>query len=421
MHLPLLAAALSLALSLGVPAQPAAEASREPQVHWQRSLDDALALCRATGRPLFLAVNTDAESASERVVAEVYRDPRFVEASRAFVCVIASPFRHTPRDHDGRGRRVVDPRFGAVTSGEATALEPLVFERFLGGERIAPRHALVVDPDGAARKRFDLFQLYDFELLVAALQEAAAEFGGPLEPEPALSLALAAEPEERAASWAALAAARSNRNRDALERAVASARGDTLHEALDAIATHGDAGSLDALRVVLARAALEGRELRAHLVATARALGLGGPLAFALWEQLLRLDVRAGEPGLGREALLLPMLGELHADLAATAPTPALPAPEVSAASLRSFLLSYLALGALGPGLEQEGARAALAHVLAADELRATQTALAAEGGPFDGASLLRHAAAQRPAPREPAPPDVLRGEDELARELERP
>jgi hypothetical protein len=180
MHLTLLAPAFLLALCLGAPAQSTGDVRPEQQVHWQRTLDDALALCRATGRPLFVAVNTDAESASERIVEEVYRDPRFVEATRAFVCLIASPLRHTPRDHDGRGLRVVDPRFGSVTSGEAVALEPLVFERFLGGQRIAPRHALVVDPEGAAQKRFDLFQLYDFGVLVDALEAAAAEFGGPL-------------------------------------------------------------------------------------------------------------------------------------------------------------------------------------------------------------------------------------------------
>lgn len=237
MHRILLGAALLLAFPMGAAAQGPAEASAPAQVQWQRSLDDALALCRATGRPLFVAVNTDAESASERIVEEVYRDPRFVEASRAFVCVIASPYRHTPRDHDGRGRRIVDPRFGAVTSGEAVALEPQVFERFLGGERIAPRHALVLDPEGAAQKRFDLFRLYDFGIVVDALEEAAAEFGGAIELEPPLALPFADAPDERATAWARLAGARSNRNRDVLERACASARGDALHEALEAIAS----------------------------------------------------------------------------------------------------------------------------------------------------------------------------------------
>jgi hypothetical protein len=420
MRVELLCAGLLLATPAGGVAGQIGAADDARQVHWQRSLDDALALCRASGRPLFIAVNTDAESASERIVEEVYRDERFVAASRAFVCVIASPYRHTPRDHDGRGLRVLDPRFGAVTSGEAVALEPAVFERFLGGQRIAPRHALVVDPGGRVEKRFDLYQLYDFEVLVRALEEAAAEFGGAIELEPALRFDPAAPGETRAAQWAALAAARDNANRSALEQALLRTRGASLDEALAAIATAGDAGSLDALRVVLARAATEGELLRGRLRDSARALGLGGPLAFALWEQLLRQDARAFEPGLAREALLLPLLGELHADLAAAAPSTALPDPARSARTLRSWLLSTLALGQAGPGLEQEGARTALAHVLDDEELRAALMALAAEGGAFDGASLLRYAARTPPAPRPQAPAEPLRGEDELAAELAR-
>src|SRR5262245_37315595 len=72
----------------------------ERQIHWQRSLDDALAISAAEGRPIFVAVNADGESASERIVRELYRDPRFVSLTRRFVCVVASPFRHSPRDFD---------------------------------------------------------------------------------------------------------------------------------------------------------------------------------------------------------------------------------------------------------------------------------------------------------------------------------
>ena len=133
---------LALALAFGH------AAGGDRQILWQRSLDDALAIAKVENRPLLVAVNMDGESACERIVRERYRDPAFVAATRRFVCVIASAFRHAPRDHDDEGRRIPCPRLGQVTCGEHIALEPILFDRYLGGERIAPRHALIL-PDGA--------------------------------------------------------------------------------------------------------------------------------------------------------------------------------------------------------------------------------------------------------------------------------
>lgn len=47
------------------------------------------------------------------------------------MCVIASVYRHTPRDHDERGQRIPCPRFGSVTCGEHIAIEPLLFDKFM--------------------------------------------------------------------------------------------------------------------------------------------------------------------------------------------------------------------------------------------------------------------------------------------------
>lgn len=413
---------LGLLILAVVPGTGAAQAAPEQappqdanQIHWQRSLEDALALQRASGRPILVAVNTDAESASERIVRELYREPGFVAKTRSFVCVLASPLRHTPRDHDGLGRRVVDPRFGEVTSAEAQALEPAVFERWLGGERIAPRHALVL-ADGTLV--FDLFQLWDLSELDRRLDQAVQEQGGPVELEPPLPEKLSPRAEERVEQWRELVGGRSNRTRTRLEDLLASASSSMLVEALDALAAHGDAGSLDALRIVLARSALEGELFQARLAETARKLGLGGPLAFALWEQLLRVDERPLEPGLGRQALLLPLAGELCADLAGMAPSIWTPDPSLSAKGLRSLLLSYLATGASGPGLEREMAARGLTHAIGASEVARVEAALAAAGGSFDLPSLFRFAAASEPAALPSPPAQAQRDEEALAAEL---
>lgn len=160
-----------------------APAEPERQIHWQRSLEDAQCQVARDGRPLLVVINADGESASERIVSERYRDPRFVALTRSFHCVVGSYFRHTPRDHDSQGRRIECPRLGEVTCGEHIALEPVLHDLYLLGERIvvddgvvqriSPRHALVL-ADGS--KEFDLFLLFDFRTLDERLAQAAARW-----------------------------------------------------------------------------------------------------------------------------------------------------------------------------------------------------------------------------------------------------
>lgn len=417
-------AAVAAFAACATPAEPptgAADPARAPdprptQIDWQRSLEDALALQAATGRSILVAVNTDAESASERIVREIYRDPSFVARTREFICLIASPFRHTPRDHDGDGRRVLDPRLGAVTSGEAVALEPQVFERFLGGERIAPRHALV-RPDGS--KAFDLFQLYDFWEIDRALAEASegARCEGPLE-------LLALEPNGEP-SWSTFAAARSNLARTHFEEHLAVLDASELPEVLAAIARHGDAGSLEALRVVLASDASREPALHGEIARTARALGLGGPLAFVLWAQLLEVDepglagrLREGESVLGGEAVLLPLLGELGRDLAGMEPGGLVADPETSTRGLRSFLMSHWVLG---DGVERELARRGLETLMGAEEFARLEQATAEPARGFSALALLRDAARDLEfTPPPPGPVEEPADLEALAAELER-
>ena len=238
------------------PARRAEDLSR--QILWQRSLDDALALCKATGRPLFVALNMDGESASERIPRENYRDPKFVALTRSFVCVVGSVFRHNLRDHDEQGRRIPCPRLGAVTCGEHIALEPQLFDQYLGGERIAPRHALIL-PDGT--KRFDEFLLYDLRDLDTILRDAQPKG----DPAP-----LGPDGLDR------------NIPRLAFEDALAAA----AHPDLARLRREGDAGSLDALLRLSVRP-----ELGLELAETARALNLGPAYAAFLKERQLPGDL----------------------------------------------------------------------------------------------------------------------------------
>lgn len=146
---------------------PAPDASRRPCMPWQRSLEDALALSKASGKPLLVCVNIDGEPASDQLAFGRYRDPAFAELARGFVPVLASPDRHRPRDRDGANRRLPDPRFGRLIEDEHIGIEPTLYERWFDGRRVAPRH-VGVSPGGEVL--FDLFLLQDLRAIDEALR-----------------------------------------------------------------------------------------------------------------------------------------------------------------------------------------------------------------------------------------------------------
>ena len=129
------------------PAPTAEDWARPCLIRWQRTWEDALAVSRATGRALLVCVNMDGEIASEHYAGIRYREPEITKFWKPYINVIASVYRHTPRDHDERGQRVLCPRFGSVTCGEHIAIEPGLFEQYFEGQRVAPRH-IGVELDG---------------------------------------------------------------------------------------------------------------------------------------------------------------------------------------------------------------------------------------------------------------------------------
>ncbi|MFY9343520.1 MAG: hypothetical protein WAT39_13575 [Planctomycetota bacterium] len=149
------AALLLSTLLPGAPQDPPAPAATSsPHVEWQRTLADALAVQQATGLPLLIAVNMDGEVFNERFARQTYRDPTFIESTRGYVCVVASPDRHNENDYDALGNRIECPRFPGCTCAEHIAIEPEVFRRWFNGTRNAPRH---VGVSPAGKVLFDRF------------------------------------------------------------------------------------------------------------------------------------------------------------------------------------------------------------------------------------------------------------------------
>lgn len=354
------------------------------QIHWQRSLEDALLLVRETQRPLLVAINADGESGSERIVRERYRAPQFVASTRPFVCVVGSVFRHNPRDYDASGARLPCPRLGEVTCGEHIALEPLLHERFLLGERIelegelveriSPRHALVL-PD--ATKAWDFTLLFDLGTLDSALLDA----GRGLEP---LDAATFRDPAFDVRLRARL------RNEQSFVELVAR-----QHQQLSQHApTLAVDGLADALRRDLARVdfgahatgALGEDELATRLFDLA---ATAGELAQTAWA--LR-DACADPSAPERAAELLPALAVLAWD----------------DIGQRTFLESYGVLA------DRDLARAARAAIARADRRAGTLEAL---GEPFD---VLEVAAARAVEGVEPVRTEKPKAELPPVEELER-
>jgi len=381
----LVLAALAL-LSAPIPRVQEPAIAPERQVHWQHTLDDALALARAEHRQLLIAINADGESASEAIVRERYRDPQWVAATRPFVCVIGSVFRHTPRDYDADGRRIPCPRFGDVTCGEHIAMEPLVYEAYLKGARIdlfgeevgriSPRHALV-DPDG--EKQFDLFLLFDLRELDRTIAAAGAGLQ-PREPWTIEDLAgWGPSPDQPALR--ALAGERDGAARTFFERWLAGADEAGRWNASTAILHAGGRGSLGALRVLLARAA--GGPLVERLGYVARVLGLGPGFADAVRARFGDLDGLEVELATGAAADQAPWIR-------------ALARVDPKSRATRDLALTFLVFGS-------PAERAAAAAHAANLELGGVPDAVDGAGGLFDLEAFLAETRASPATPEAPA------------------
>lgn len=377
-------------------AQAPAPGAVEPQIHWQRSVEDAIALAAREKRPILVAINVDGESGSDRIVREEYRDPRFVAATRSFVCLIASVSRHNPRDFDDRGQRIPCPRLGEITCGEHIALEPLVFDRWLGGERISPRHALIL-PDGT--KAFDVSLVFDIGEMDARVQDAARAAPPPVAP--TIVGDVRGSATERRTLWREAARARTARGR---ARCEVLAGGQTTEqgalEILDAVAEMGNEGSLGVLRVLAANLAVATPRVRARVADVAATLEIGPALARAAHQRFTQANPCPGAIGLGEDREWLPWTSRFEPRVPAT----------------RAYLL---ARSVVGLEADRRAAEQALAPLLQAADVSRVAAAVEAEGGGLRLQDLLVFAHdVGRALPRGENPPEPALDPAEIDRKL---
>ena len=156
-----------------------AEGWAEPcLIRWQRTFDDAVSVARAQNRPILVAVNMDGEIASEHFAGVKYRDPVTAELMSRYACVIASVYRHTPRDYDEAGARVECPRFGTVTCGEHIQAERELYDVYFDGRRVAPRH-IVLDLEGT--ETYDVYYAWNTDTVLTTFVKGVEGWPEPLE------------------------------------------------------------------------------------------------------------------------------------------------------------------------------------------------------------------------------------------------
>ncbi|MEZ6016054.1 MAG: hypothetical protein R3F49_13120 [Planctomycetota bacterium] len=142
-------------------------------VKWQRTFDDALAAAKERNAPIMVAVNMDGEIASEHFAGVRYRDAETAALMNRYVCVIASVYRHTPRDYDENGQRVPCPRFGTVTCGEHIEAERELYDKYFDGKRISPRHIML---DLAGAEQYDVYFSWDTATVFTAFRKGVEEW-----------------------------------------------------------------------------------------------------------------------------------------------------------------------------------------------------------------------------------------------------
>ena len=215
---------------------PTADDWKKPvQITFQRTWEDALALSQEQKRPILVCVNMDGEIASEHYAGVRYRMPEIAKLYEPYVCVIASVYRHNPRDYDDEGRRIPCPRFGCVTCGEHIAIEPMLYEKYMDGRRIAPRH-IMVELDG--KEMYDVFYAWDTDSVFERIKKGIAD------------RTIQAEPIVRGdKSILERVKSRDVRDREAVEQAFAGGEPQLKDSLLKVAATMGGDAPVDLLRM----------------------------------------------------------------------------------------------------------------------------------------------------------------------------
>lgn len=277
---------------------PTAEDWKKPVlITFQRNFDDAIALSEKTGKPILVCVNMDGEIASEHYAGVRYRMPDIAKLYDPYVCVIASVYRHNPRDYDEQGNRILCPRFGSVTCGEHIWIEPVLYEKYFEGQRVAPRH-ICLELD--RKETYDVYYAWDTDSVFRTIREEIVKRDPNLLKQPPGDLSLldrvdstdivdrmevervfrVGDQQQKKAILEATARAKSGINHDLLRLALNGLDVDVVQLGRKALATSNSEKSIDLINEAL-RAPMEATE-RDALIAALMRIGDKAPRARTL-------------------------------------------------------------------------------------------------------------------------------------------
>lgn len=297
------------------PAPTAEDWAKPCLLTWQRTWDDAVAVAEETGKPILVCINMDGEIASEHYAGVRYRQPEIAALYEPYVTVIASVYRHTPRDHDDDGQRIPCPRFGGVTCGEHIAIEPGIFEKFCDGQRVAPRHIMVelgtTGPAGARafQEVYDVYYRNDTASVFQSIEDGISDRIAEAKP----PIVRGDRPiVERVKS-------RHVEDRNAVEKAYAEGSAEQRKALLEAARTNPQAAPLDLLRL-----AVFGLDPDLSRSARQALTQVDAPEATTLVSDALRVPMEAPERAaliatlerLGERSVLARWLAVVHKGLA---------------------------------------------------------------------------------------------------------
>jgi len=290
---------------------PTAEDWKKPVLlTFQRTWKDAVAVSQETGKPILVCINMDGEIASEHYAGVRYREPAIAKLYEQYVCVMASVYRHNPRDHDDKGQRILCPRFGSVTCSEHIWIEPLIFEKFCDGQRVAPRH-ICVDLKGG--EVYDIYYRNDTASVFADIKDNAPK----REARPNAVVRGDRPLLERVAS-------RDIRDRTAVESAYKNGDKAMRQSLLDAAMKHKQAEQIDLMRLAIfgldADASKTARKA-ISAVETADAADLLSDAMRVPMEQSERTAIIAALKRLGKVSPRARWLAGVHEGLAGTSTT----------------------------------------------------------------------------------------------------
>lgn len=258
------------------PAPTAEDWAKPCLITWQRSFEDAVTVAQETGKAILICVNMDGEIASEHYAGIRYRQAEIAALYEPYVCVIASVYRHNPRDFDEEGRRIPCPRFGTVTCGEHIAIEPGLYDKYFEGTRVAPRH-IALELDG--QEMYDVYYAWDTDSVFQAIEDGIRQRPEPPPPPPRGDRSLL----DRIAS-------RDVRDREALEAAYREADRDLKQAMLTAALQKPEGEQTDLLRLAIFGLDPELSRLARQALAKSRS-----PQSVGLIAEALQTPMEAGE------------------------------------------------------------------------------------------------------------------------------